>query len=161
MPIAHAVSALPGSAQLNPIGNHIGNEGAAELAKALATNHMLTGVRAVARCMRDGARRSTLDAMPIALLCSTQLTLVNDQIGDAGVAELAKALATNRTLTQVCLAWHGARWDEHALRVHAPFALTRGRLDVPTQLTLPRRYMSTAARDRLDKAWPAHSIVWR
>jgi len=95
-----------------------------------------------------------------AVLCSTQLYLSANQIGDAGAAELATALAINRTLTRVCLAWRGARWDEHALRVHAPFALTRGRLDAPMQLALPRRYMSAAARDRLNKAWPAHSIEW-
>jgi len=41
-------------------------------------------------------------------LCSTQLDLRKNQIGDAGAAELAEALAINRTLTEVCLAWHAA-----------------------------------------------------
>jgi len=95
-----------------------------------------------------------------ASLCLAQLYLIDSHFGDVGAAELAKALAINRTLTRVCLAWRCARWDEHALRGHAPFALTRGRLDAPMQLALPSSCMSAAARDRLDKAWPAHSIAW-
>jgi len=95
-----------------------------------------------------------------AVLCSAQLFLSANQIGDVGAAELAKAPAINRTLTRVCLARRGARWDEHALRGHAPFALTRGHLDAPMQLALPSSCMSAAARDRLNKVWPAHSIAW-
>jgi len=95
-----------------------------------------------------------------ASLCSAQLYLDRNHIGDAGAVELAKALAINRTLKRVCLAWRGARWDEHALRGHAPLTLTRGRLDAPLQLTLPKSNMSAAARDRLNKAWPAHSNDW-
>jgi len=98
-------------------------------------------------------------AVPVPL-GSVQLNLDDNQIGAAGAAELAKALAINCTLTRVCLAWHSARWDEHALRGHAPFALTRGHLDAPMQLDLRSSYMSAAARDRLDKAWSAHSIDW-
>jgi len=41
-------------------------------------------------------------------LGSAQLDLHGRQIGATGAAELAKALATNNTLTRVCMAWHGA-----------------------------------------------------
>jgi len=37
-------------------------------------------------------------------LCLAQLSLFNNQIGTAGTADLAKALAVNRTLTAVCCA---------------------------------------------------------
>jgi len=54
--------------------------------------------------MTDCRRPHTVPA-PI---CSAQLYLRNNQIGDAGAAELAKALATNSTLTYVCWVWHTA-----------------------------------------------------
>jgi len=37
-----------------------------------------------------------------------QLSLTNNQIGDAGAAELAKALAAHHTLVEVCCVPHGA-----------------------------------------------------
>jgi len=46
-----------------------------------------------------GARFSTLCLL---ISCSAQLYLGDNQIGNAGAAELAKLLAINRTLTWVC-----------------------------------------------------------
>jgi len=70
----------------------------------------------MAHCIRGGARqgahgRQTRCPLPHAMLaplCSAQLSLSTNQIGAAGAAELAKALATNHTLTAVCLVWHTA-----------------------------------------------------
>jgi len=62
-------------------------------------------------------------------------------------------------LTYVCMAWHNARWDEHALH-NQPFALTSSRFDTPMPLFLSQGSMSAAARDMLNKAWPGKSILW-
>jgi len=82
-----------------------------------------------------------------AFLCSAQLVLYINQNGAAGAAELAKALATNGALTYVCMPWYNALWEERALQGHSSFALTRGRFDASTQLTLSHRYISAAARN--------------
>jgi len=96
--------------QLYLNSNQIGDAGAAELAKALATNNTLTEVciawhtvcvtgRAEAHI---GVMRRPLPHSVHAPLCSAQLGLDSNQLGDACAAELAKVLATNRTLTHVC-----------------------------------------------------------
>jgi len=58
-----------------------------------------------------------------ASLCSMQLELGANQIGDAGATELAKALAANHTLTLVRMTWRGActigRGEGHTLTLDA------------------------------------------
>jgi len=98
-PFLYAVSAPLYSAQFYLGVNQIGDAGAAELAKALASNDTLTEV-----CM---ARHGLPHAVP-APFGSAQLYLSGNQIGAFGAAELAKALAANGTLIQVRVAWHGA-----------------------------------------------------
>jgi len=102
------------SAQLYLSNIRIGDAGAADLAKALATNPTLTHVRMAWHTERVTGRAEARTNFGCGahcpfvptLLCSAQLYLNGNQIGDAGAAELAKALTTNSTLIHVCMAWH-------------------------------------------------------
>jgi len=99
--------------------------------------HTDSGPRGTARCMIDRAKQSTywrrvrcpLSHAVSALLCSVQLNLVGNKISAAGTAELARALATNRTLTHVCMAWRGAcamgRGEGHTLASDATHIVPR------------------------------------
>jgi len=91
--------------------NNIGDAGATEVAKALVHNHTLTTVSYVPRSGSSGACRDTEwrvlhDENIISHLCgslrSVQLRLDSNNIGAAGASELAKALAVDCALTEVC-----------------------------------------------------------
>jgi len=87
--------------------------------------HAATSLRLPAHWLRagaalwGGAARGTGDGLPPpptspAPLGSAQLNLRDNEIGAAGAAELAKALATNDTLTAVCMVSHSACVNEWA-----------------------------------------------
>lgn len=102
--------------QLVLCNNSIRDAGAAALAKALPTNGKLGTVRNVARvlltvCHHFGARCKRRLLMMVGGRTRVgvggwgglwQLHLTNNFIGDEGATELAKALLTNRALTEVC-----------------------------------------------------------
>jgi len=120
---------LPQCLLLSPVQldlgyNQIGDAGAAALAQALAANHTVIFVCLTCRscaCVTVMAeacngclqrRRGACGVVPADRHfnrgCSStvraQLYLNNNQVGDGGAMELAKALATNHTMTAVCCA---------------------------------------------------------
>lgn len=92
--------------------------------------------------------------------CSSQLDLSKDRIGDLGAAELAKAIAANRSLTTVCCAHRVVRLGGHPLPKRSQLAGSGGCFGAPVQLWLSRDSMSADAQDRLDHARPGFSISW-
>jgi len=92
-------------------GNSIGDEGAAALARALATNRSLDSVCLATgapngwlSCAGDGRCSTHIHALPsrVTSVVVAQLHLGGNCIGDAGISALVGALAANDTLYYVC-----------------------------------------------------------
>ena len=82
----------------------MGNDGAGQLAGALATNFALSTLDLISNQVGDEGAARLAEALAINSTLTT-LGLCYNHVGAAGAARLAEALATNSSLTQVHLNW--------------------------------------------------------